>query len=81
MGRDKMKSFVSQQDIIEMAMIPVIKHADGKILFFAGATGYLMRMMIYALFYYKDHYGIGVKKIVALARNRKKAEEVIWLKR
>ena len=78
MGRDKMKSFVSQQDIIEMAMIPVIKHADGKILFFAGATGYLMRMMIYALFYYKDHYGIGVKKIVALARNRKKAEEVFW---
>ena len=71
-----MKSYVSRKDIREISQNSLMEYAEGKVFLFTGATGYLMRMMIFALYDYKEKYGSGASKIIALVRNREKGEGI-----
>lgn len=71
-----MKSYASKRDIEEMSKEPSLEYAVGKTFLFTGASGYIMRMMIFALYEYKERNGSGVQKIIALVRNREKGENI-----
>lgn len=65
---------IVQQDLKEISRIP-LTGLDGRTVLVTGANGMIATYLIYALMFQADCHGLNIR-LIALARNRKKAEQL-----
>lgn len=63
-----------QQDLLEISRIPLTE-LDGRTVLITGANGMIATYLIYALMFQANRHGLNIR-VIALTRNRKKAEHL-----